>query len=100
MVRHPNTKDQHGMEPCVYYESIKRELKIRPIYECWCDERLQTKNERIYMPRITRITVHWVWNTERSEEKKNSKTPETKAGIFEYACTRLRRSEIQSDVKA
>ena len=27
----------------VYYESIKRELKIRPIYECRCDERLQTK---------------------------------------------------------
>jgi hypothetical protein len=29
----------------VYYESIKRELKIRPIYECRCDERLQTKNK-------------------------------------------------------
>ena len=28
----------------VYYESIKRELKIRPIYECRCDERLQTKD--------------------------------------------------------
>ena len=27
----------------VYYESIKRELKIRRIYECRCDERLQTK---------------------------------------------------------
>ena len=27
----------------VYYESIKRELKRRPIYECRCDERLQTK---------------------------------------------------------
>jgi len=26
----------------VYYESIKRELKIKPIYECRCDERLQT----------------------------------------------------------
>ena len=23
----------------VYYESIKRELKVRPIYECWCNER-------------------------------------------------------------
>ena len=29
----------------VYYESIKRELKIRPIYECRCDERLQTKDK-------------------------------------------------------
>ena len=27
----------------VYYESRKRELKIKPIYECRCDERLQTK---------------------------------------------------------
>jgi hypothetical protein len=25
------------------YESIKRELKIKPIYECRCDGRLQTK---------------------------------------------------------
>ena len=29
----------------VYYESIKRELQIRPIYECRCDERLQTKSK-------------------------------------------------------
>ncbi len=29
----------------VYYESIKRELKTRPIHECRCDERLKTKAE-------------------------------------------------------
>jgi hypothetical protein len=29
----------------VYYESIKRELKIRPIHECRCDERLKTEVE-------------------------------------------------------
>jgi len=29
----------------VLYESIKRELKIRPIYECRYDERLKTKVE-------------------------------------------------------
>ncbi len=29
----------------VYYESIKRELKTRLIYECRCDERLKTKVE-------------------------------------------------------
>jgi len=33
----------HNKQPVVYYESIKRELKIRPIYECRCDERLKTK---------------------------------------------------------
>ena len=27
----------------VYYESMKRNLKIKPIYECRCDGRLQTK---------------------------------------------------------
>ena len=35
----------------VYYESIKRELKIRSIYECRCDERLQTKTNE-----FTRLT--------------------------------------------
>jgi hypothetical protein len=34
-----------GHPVIVYYESIKRELKIKPIYECWCDERLKTKAE-------------------------------------------------------
>ena len=29
----------------VYYESIKRELNIRLIYECRCDERLKAKTE-------------------------------------------------------
>jgi len=28
-----------------FYESIKRDLKITPIYECRCDERLKTKVE-------------------------------------------------------
>ncbi len=31
----------------VYYESIKRELKIKSIYECRCDERLQTKTRKL-----------------------------------------------------
>ncbi len=29
----------------VYYESMKREIKTRPIYKCRCDERLKTKDE-------------------------------------------------------
>ena len=33
-------------EVVVYYESIKREPKIRGIYECRCDERLQTKTKK------------------------------------------------------
>jgi hypothetical protein len=35
----------------VYYESIKRELQIRCMYECRCDERLQTKTKE-----FTRLT--------------------------------------------
>ena len=38
-------------ESFVYYESIKREPKIRGIYECRCDERLQTKTRE-----FTRLT--------------------------------------------
>ncbi len=29
----------------VYYESMNREIKTRPIYECRCPERLKTKTE-------------------------------------------------------
>jgi hypothetical protein len=40
----------------VYYESIKRELKIKPIYECRCDERLQTNKTK----RFTRLSYTWL----------------------------------------
>ena len=33
------------MHIVVYFESMKRELKTRPLYECRCDERLKTKDE-------------------------------------------------------
>ncbi len=36
---------QHGCPKEVYYESIKREPKIRGINTCRCDERLQTKTK-------------------------------------------------------
>ena len=29
----------------VYYESLKREVKTKPINECRCDERLKTRVE-------------------------------------------------------
>ena len=37
---------QRSLDFDVYYESRKRELKTRPIYECRCDERLKTKDEK------------------------------------------------------
>ncbi len=33
-------------EKCVYYESRKREIKTRPLYECRCEERLKTTDEK------------------------------------------------------
>ena len=35
----------------VYFESINREVEIKPVYECRCDERLKTKAEE-----FTRLT--------------------------------------------
>ncbi len=45
-VSYPDTPLSIFIPEIVYYESIKRELKIKPIYECRCDERLQTKTKR------------------------------------------------------
>ncbi len=39
----------------VYYESIKRELKIKCVHECRCDERLQTKTKE-----FTRLVYTWL----------------------------------------
>jgi hypothetical protein len=41
----------------VYYESINRELKTRPIYECRCDERLKTKAEESTLLAYTGLLV-------------------------------------------
>ena len=41
----------------VYYESIKREPKIRGIYECRCDERLQTKTMEVMRLSYTGLAV-------------------------------------------
>jgi hypothetical protein len=44
-------------ERLVYYESIKRELKIKPTYECRCDGRLQTKTKRFTRLSYTGLVV-------------------------------------------
>jgi hypothetical protein len=46
-----NASHRSWIRAVVYYESIKRELKIRCIYESRCDERLQTKTKE-----FTRLT--------------------------------------------
>ena len=45
----------------VYYESLNRELKTKPINECRCDERLQNKVEestRLGCPRLVAELEH------------------------------------------
>ncbi len=41
-----NSPDNSPVQELVYYETRKRELKTRPMYECRCDERLKTKTEK------------------------------------------------------
>jgi hypothetical protein len=53
-------KVYYGSTKFVSYESIKRELKIRPTYDCRCDERLKTKGED-----STRLVYTWVGRVEK-----------------------------------
>jgi hypothetical protein len=46
----------HIWGPVIYYESIKRELKRRLIYEYRCDERLKLRNLHASQ------TMDWSWN--------------------------------------
>jgi len=54
----------------VYYESIKREPKIKSIYECRCDERLQTKSKL--------NGFDFFWNLKNTEENKKKHGREQK----------------------
>jgi hypothetical protein len=46
----------------VYYESIKGDLKIRCIYECRCDERLQSKTKEFTCLTSTGLVVEgWLF---------------------------------------
>jgi hypothetical protein len=47
----------HNKNLVVYYESIKRELKRRLIYEYRCDERPKTKNEESTLLTDTGLVV-------------------------------------------
>jgi hypothetical protein len=56
----------------VYYESIKRELKIKPTYECRCDGRLQTETKRFTRLSYTGLVVeleHLKMKTKLTNEK-------------------------------
>ena len=55
-----------------YYESIKREPKIRGIYECRCDERLQTKSKEF--TRLTYTREVSIWFSDEKNLKNSTKT--------------------------
>ena len=71
------------LEDVVYYETIKREVEIKPISECRCDERLKTKCEE--STRLGRIVYYESRKRElktrpiyecRSDERLQTKTKE------------------------
>jgi hypothetical protein len=52
IVEENHRKSPGSSKGVVYYESIKRELKIRCIYECRCDEILQSKTKEFTISRV------------------------------------------------
>jgi len=50
----------------VYNESIKRELKIRGIYECRCDERPQTKTKEFTLLTYTGLVCSIIQRIKKS----------------------------------
>ena len=55
--RYTCVHEERVTEFIVYYESIKWELKIRFIYECRCDERLQAKTKEFTHLTYTGLVV-------------------------------------------
>ena len=54
LIRDKTDTKRGGRRVVVYYESLNRELKTKPINECRCDERLKTRVEestRLTCPR-------------------------------------------------
>ena len=76
-----------GQKVYVYYESIKRDPKIKPIYECRCDERLQTKTKRFTRLSYTGLVVeleHLKIKTRLTNEKFPSVKGECEIIFFVY----------------
>jgi hypothetical protein len=69
-------------EVVVYYESIKREPKIRGIYECRCDERLQTKSKEFTRLAYTGLVLEL-------EHVVNRRV------VYFFICSRVKKGEGQ-----
>jgi hypothetical protein len=63
----------------LYYESIKRELKIKPIYECRCVGRWKTtkKGTQVYYESRKRELKRRLINEGRCDERLKAKVEES-----------------------
>jgi hypothetical protein len=57
----------------VYYESIKREPKIRGVKKCRCDERLQTKTKEFTRLPYTGLVWELVTGTPKDRDEVNKR---------------------------
>jgi hypothetical protein len=79
------------------YESIKRDLKTKLIYECRCDERLKTKVEE--SRRLTYTVLHDKTGIVVSRKKKRKKKMwETIKNLVLLLCDRQSNSSLTPDI--
>jgi hypothetical protein len=80
----------------VYCESIKREPKIRGIYECRCDERLQTK-----LKEFTRLPYTGLRLDKREARKKRNYSDSSgNSSLFPAGNIKFISSSIKKRAKA
>ena len=75
-------------EILIYYESIKRELKTSPIYECRCDERLKSRVEESTHLAFTESIVYY------ESIKRELKTKL----IYECRCDERLKTKVEEEV--
>ena len=76
----------------VYYESLKRELKTKPIKECRCDERLQTRV--VYYESLKRELKTKTIYGFRCDERLKTKVEESTRLVWTLLCAELEHLKI------
>ena len=77
----------------VYYESLKRELKTKPINECRCDERLQTTSNVVYYKSLKRELKTKPIKECRCDERLQTRVEES---TRHYLCVYLQQNKKKS----
>ncbi len=73
---------ENNLQFVVYYESIKREPKIRGIKKCRCDERLQTKTKEFTRLPYTGLVLELI----QSRNVKGGLIRRKKINVFVKEC--------------